>query len=89
MDLAIEPAMRLAVPVRLLRIADMTRLRLGANDPTLEYAVLGGEIAEEQRDAETVLPLLVTRLDAESLPVMAEVCPGFATRELLASAGTG
>ncbi len=64
-------------------------MRLGANDPTLEYAVLGGEIAEKQRDAETYLPGLVTRLGTESLPVMAEVCPKFAAREHLASAGTG
>ncbi|CAA9580082.1 MAG: hypothetical protein AVDCRST_MAG59-4619 [uncultured Thermomicrobiales bacterium] len=86
---AVELVTRLGIPLHLLRVADVTWLRLGMNDAALEYSALGGELAEEQREAETYLTGVAERLGAEGLAVTTEVRPGFAAREVLAALREG
>jgi len=85
--LASEMAGRLGAPVHLVRVADVTWLRIGQTDAALEYATMGAEMAEEQAEARSYLDGLVTRLRADGLDASAEVRPGFAARELVRLAG--
>lgn len=87
MGLAAEMAGRLGSPVHLVRVADVTWLRLGTTEAALEYAALGEEVAEEQAEARAYLDGLVERLRAGGVEATAEVRPGFAARELLKIAG--
>lgn len=82
-----ELARRLDVPLHLVRVADTTWLRFGANEAALEYAALGGELAEEEAQAQQYLDTVRTRLAGRGLTATAEVRRGFAGRELVAVAG--
>lgn len=84
-----ELAERLGVPLHLLRVADATWLRFGANDAALEYASLGGELAKEAAAARAYLEEVAGRLGGEGLAVTTEVRRGFAAREVLAAARPG
>jgi nucleotide-binding universal stress UspA family protein len=80
-----ELARRLGVPLHLVRVADTTWLRFGANEAALEYASLGGELAEEEAQAKEYLEGVGSRLAGEGLTVTTEVRRGFAGRELVAA----
>lgn len=86
---AVELATRLSLPLHLVRIADMTWLRLGMSDAALSYAALDDELGAEQQEAATYLTELAGRLSGEGLSVTTEVRPGFAARELLAATHSG
>ena len=81
-----ELARRLGAPLHLVRVADVSVLRFGANEAVLEYAALGGELAEEEARATEYLEALRARLGGAGLAVTAEVRRGFAGRELVAAA---
>ena len=80
-----ELARRLGAPLHLVRVADTTWLRFGANEAALEYASLGGELAEEEAQAQEYLEGVGSRLAGEGLTVTTEVRRGFAGRELVAA----
>jgi nucleotide-binding universal stress UspA family protein len=80
-----ELTRRLGVPLHLVRVADTTWLRFGANEAALEYASLGGELAEEEAQAKEYLEGVGSRLAGEGLTVTTEVRRGFAGRELVAA----
>ncbi len=84
-----ELARRLGAPLHLLRVADVTWLRLGMNDAALAYSTLGGELAEEQKEAETYLAGVAEPLRGEGLPVTTELRSGFAARQILESSRPG
>lgn len=86
---AAELARRLGAPLHLLRVADLTWLRFGMTDAAFEYASLGSELAEEQREAETYLATVAERLTGDGLTVTSEVRSGFAAREILAASREG
>ncbi len=86
---AVDLAKRLGIPLHLLRVADVTWLRLGMNDAALAYSALGGELAEEQREAAGYLIGVAGRLGGDGLTVTTEVRPGFAGREILAALREG
>ena len=79
-----ELARRLGVPIHLVRVADVTWLRFGANEAALEYAALGNELGEEEAEAGRYLETLRARLAGGGLTATAEVRRGFAGRELVA-----
>ena len=87
-----ELAGRLGVPLHLVRVADTTWLRFGANEAALEYAALGGELNAEEAAARGYLEGVLARLvgaDGTNGPgagVTTEVRRGFAGRELVAAA---
>ncbi len=80
-----ELARRLGVPLHLVRVADTAWLRFGANEAALEYASLGGELAEEEAQAKGYLEGVGSSLAGEGLTVTTEVRRGFAGRELVAA----
>lgn len=82
-----ELSRRLKVPLHLVRVADATWLRFGANEAALEYAALGGELAEEETAATEYLEGVMGNLSGQGFSVTSEVRRGFAGRELLAAAG--
>ncbi|MDP9370164.1 MAG: universal stress protein, partial [Chloroflexota bacterium] len=45
---AIELGRRIGAPLHLVRVADPTRFRFGANETALEYAALGRELEKEE-----------------------------------------
>lgn len=86
LSVAAELAGRLGAPLHLVRVADTTWLRFGANEAALEYAALGGELNEEEQQARAYLEGVRTRLAERGAAVTAEVRRGFAGRELVAVA---
>ena len=86
-----EMARRFGAPLHLIRVADVTRVRFGANEAALEYAALGGELTEDEAEARTYLEQSRERLVAAGVPtpVSAEVRRGLADRELLAAIRPG
>jgi nucleotide-binding universal stress UspA family protein len=89
LPVAEELAGRLGLPLHLVRVADTTWLRFGANEAALEYATLGGALNEEETQARDYLEGVRTRLAEQSgatTTVTAEVRRGFAGRELIAVA---
>lgn len=84
---ATELATKLGLPLHLVRVADLTWLRLGLNEAALEYAALSSELAEEQAEAAAYLDGVAARLRGEGLAVTREVRSGFAARQLLALTG--
>lgn len=81
-----ELARRLGVPIHLVRVADVTWLRFGANEAALEYAALGDELGQEEGEAGRYLEALRGRQAEGGLTATAEVRRGFAARELIAIA---
>ncbi|HEU5434144.1 MAG TPA: universal stress protein, partial [Thermomicrobiales bacterium] len=86
---ATELARRLGVPLLLLRVADLTWLRLGMNDAALAYAALDSEVEEERRQAEAYLAAIAARLAAAGLMVTTDVRSGFAARQIVAAVQPG
>ncbi|HET7095436.1 MAG TPA: universal stress protein, partial [Thermomicrobiales bacterium] len=84
-----ELARRLGTPLLLLRVADLTWLRLGMNDAALAYASLGSEMKDERRQAEAYLAAIASRLAADGLTVTTDVRSGFADREIVAALQPG
>ena len=84
-----ELARRLGAPLHLVRVADATWLRFGANEAALEYAALGGELAEEEAAARAYLEGLTGRLAGQGFSVTSEVRRGFAGPELVAATRPG
>lgn len=89
LDEAAELARRLGVPLRLLRVADLTVLRVGMTDAAFAYASLGSEIAEERERAAHYLEAVARPLRASGLTVTAEATSGFAAAGILAAARPG
>jgi nucleotide-binding universal stress UspA family protein len=84
-----ELARRLHAPLHLVRVADATWLRFGANEAALEYAALGGALDDEETAAREYLEALAGRLAGHGFSVTAEVRRGFAGRELIAATRPG
>lgn len=78
-----ELARRLDVPLHLVRVADVTRLRFGANEAAAAYATLGQEMNDEEREAGTYLEATRQRLAERGITATGEVRSGFAARELV------
>ena len=89
---AAELARRLGVPLHLLRVADLTVLRVGMTEAAYAYASLGSELAEEREKAALYLEAVARPLRAEGLTVTTEAKSSLAaTRpgDLLAIASHG
>lgn len=76
-------ARRLNVPLHLVRAADLTRMRLGANEAAEAYAELSSEMQGEKAVAERYLEDVASPLQQEGLTVTTEVRSGEAAGELL------
>ena len=83
---ATELARRLGAPLHLVRVADPTWFRFGATEAALEYAALGGALAEEEQEAGNYLEQVRARLAERGLTATTEVRRGFAAQELVALA---
>ena len=81
-----ELARRLGAPLHLVRIADPTWFRFGANEAALDYAALGGALAEEEQAARDYLERMRAQLSGRGLTATTEVRSGFAVEELVALA---
>jgi nucleotide-binding universal stress UspA family protein len=84
-----ELARRLGAPLHLVRVADVARLRFGANEAAEAYAALGGELAEEEAEAGAYLDAIRARLGERGLAVTTEVRRGTAAREVVEAARPG
>jgi nucleotide-binding universal stress UspA family protein len=84
-----ELARRLGASLHLVRVADVARLRFGANEAALEYAALGGELAEEEAQAGAYLDGVGARLAERGLTATTEVRRGTAARELVEAVRPG
>ena len=82
-----ELARRLGVALHLVRIADPTWLRFGANDAALEYAGLGDAFAEEEQSATDYLARTRAALGERGVEATSEVRRGAAASELVAAVG--
>jgi nucleotide-binding universal stress UspA family protein len=80
-----ELAERLAVPLLLIRVADLTRVHWGANEAAEAYAQLSQEMAREQEEATRYLETVAQPLREQGLQVNVEVRSGTAARELSAA----
>lgn len=80
---ASELAERLGAPLHLVRVADVTRFRFGANEAALEYAALGREMEHEEAEAREYLAAVQARLGAAGTPNTTEVRRGLAPQELI------
>jgi nucleotide-binding universal stress UspA family protein len=81
-----ELARRLGAPLHLARVADPTWFRFGATEAALDYAALGGVLAEEEQAARDYLEQVRARLGERGLTATTEVRRGFAAQELVALA---
>lgn len=79
----VELARRLDVPLHLVRVADLTRVRWGANEAAEAYAQLSQEMTREIEAAERYLERVTQPLRDEGLTVTSEVRSGAAARELV------
>lgn len=86
---ATELAGRLSVPLHLVRVADATRFRFGANEAALEYAALGRVLEEEEVAAREYLGSVQARLAADGAPVTSEIRRGLAPQALVEGARPG
>jgi nucleotide-binding universal stress UspA family protein len=78
-----ELARRMSLPLHLVRVADLTRVRWGANEAAEAYAELSDEMQQEKDEARQYLEAVSQPLQAEGLSVTAEVRSGAAARELI------
>ena len=86
---AAELARRLGVPLHLLRVADLTVLRVGMTEAAYAYASLGSEMAEEREKAALYLEAVARPLRAEGLTVTTEATSGLAASGILAATRPG
>ncbi len=86
---ALELAGRLGTALHLVRVADVTRFRFGANEAAVEYAALGRELAAEETAARAYLAAVRSRLTEQGLTPTTEVRRGLAARELVEVARPG
>lgn len=84
-----ELARRLGAPLHLVRIADPTWLRFGANEAALEYAALGDAFADEEREGRAYLERTLAALRGRGVDATSELRRGQAARELVALAAPG
>ncbi len=80
---ATELAGRLGVPLHLVRVADATRFRFGANEAALEYAALGRLLDEAEAEARAYLSSVQDRLAAQGIALTTEVRRGLAPQALV------
>lgn len=78
--LAIELGRRIGAPLHLVRVADPTRFRFGANETALEYAALGRELEAEEAESRESLAGIEARLGADGTPATTEVRRGLASQ---------
>ena len=86
---ALELAGRLGTALHLVRVADVTRFRFGANEAAVEYAALSRELAAEETAARAYLDAVRSRLTKQGLTPTTEVRRGLAARELVEVARPG
>ena len=89
LDEARELSRLTGAPLHLLRVADVTRLRFGANEAALAYAALGEEIGQEAAESRAYLDELAGRLGQDGAAVTVEVRTGFAATELIEATKPG
>jgi len=82
-----ELARRLGAPLHLIRVADPTWLRFGANEAALEYAALGDAFADEEREAAAYLERTRAGLKERGVDATTDVRRGAAAVELAAVTG--
>ena len=82
-------ARNLAVPLRLVRVADLAVVPWGANEAAAAYAELSKEMVREKDEATRYLEMVAQPLRDSGMAVTTEVRSGFAARELAACAGPG
>lgn len=80
---AVGLARGLAAPLHLVRAADLTKVRWGANEAAQAYAELSREMQDEKAAAAEYLAVKAKPLQDEGLVVTTEVCSGEAARELI------
>lgn len=78
-----ELARRLGVPLHLVRVADLARVRWGENEAAAAYAELSSEMMREKEEAQAYLEGISQPLRDEGLTVSSEVRSGTAARELV------
>jgi nucleotide-binding universal stress UspA family protein len=78
-----ELARKLDLPLHLVRVADLTRVRWGANEAAEAYAQLSQEMTREEEAAKRYLETVEQPLRNEGLKVTSEVRSGSAARELV------
>ncbi len=83
---AIELGRRIGAPLHLVRVADPTRFRFGANETALEYAALGRELEKEEAEAREYLAGIEARLSADGTPATTEVRRGLAPQAVVEAA---
>jgi nucleotide-binding universal stress UspA family protein len=81
-----ELARRLAVPLHLIRVADLSVIPWGATEAAEAYAQLSREMERERESAASYLEGAARPLREEGLPVTTEVRSGFAALELIKAA---
>jgi len=80
-------ARALGAPLHLVRVADVARLHLGANEAALAYAAIGGELEREEAAAGAYLEQTRTQVAARGHTATTELRRGTAGPELVASTG--
>jgi nucleotide-binding universal stress UspA family protein len=89
LDQAVGLAASLGAPLHLVRVADMTWLRIGQTGAASRIAELSAEMAEERRQADSYLDSLAESLRERRLTVTTESRAGMAAKELLDLARPG
>jgi nucleotide-binding universal stress UspA family protein len=84
-----ELARRLGVPLHLVRVADISVVRWGANEAAGAYAELSDEMTREKQEAAAYLEGMAQPLRDSGLAVSMEVPSGFAARELVEAVAPG
>jgi nucleotide-binding universal stress UspA family protein len=78
----VDLARRLAVPLHLVRVADIAVVPWGASEAAAAYAELSEEMTREKTEATGYLEETARRLRDEGITATTEVRSGFAEREL-------
>ncbi len=86
LDAGSELAERLNVPLHLVRVADLARVRWGENEAAAAYAELSQEMEEEKAKATKYLDAVAQPLRERGLAVTTEVRSGTAARALATAA---
>ena len=84
-----ELARRLAVPLHLVLVADISVVRWGASEAAEAYAELSDEMTREKQEAGVYLEGLAQPLRDSGLAVTTDVPSGFAARELTEAVASG
>lgn len=78
-----ELAERLGLPLHLVRVADLAKVRWGSNEAAEAYAQLSSEMTREKDEARRYLDDVAQPLRDQGLTVTTDVRAGTAARELL------